>query len=142
MYTIDYFIDMFSAIPTPLWNVGSLEKSNGSKCALGHCIDTNFDKYEAIGMIFRDVKVNIIIKNSCNDYGIGSTDLTMFAKVAAINNGETAEYQQETPKERILAALKDLKAIEDRAKYPDITTKLAILPVEETSDVKHEKVCS
>jgi len=35
---------------------------------------------------------------------------TGITAIAAINNGHTLEYQQPTPKQRILAAFNDLKA--------------------------------
>lgn len=36
-YTIDYFIQKFTAIPTKQWCVGMFRGPNNTRCALGHC---------------------------------------------------------------------------------------------------------
>jgi len=36
-YTVDYFIEKFSAIPEEMWTVGETEDIDGKKCALGFC---------------------------------------------------------------------------------------------------------
>jgi hypothetical protein len=36
-YTVDYFIDKFTAIDDELWTTENYHDGNGCKCALGHC---------------------------------------------------------------------------------------------------------
>jgi hypothetical protein len=54
--------------------------------------------------------------------------------ICDINNGCNYNYQQPTPKQRILAALYDIKKMQEPA-HTDITKELAVLPVNETSDL-------
>lgn len=91
-YDVDYFIRKFEAIPELLWCIDALEDDQGRRCALGHCYGTQMDGCTSESMALCAV---IFI-------GHGS--------VPDINNGEDPRYQQPTPKQRILAALRDIKA--------------------------------
>ena len=107
-YTVDYFIGKFSAIPDKLWHTGNFEFM-GKSCAAGHCgvrdgAKLNDEVSALIGM-FSELKLTP--RNGYSFYG-----KPLFDTVAVINDGHTAEYQQETPKQRILAALQDVKAME------------------------------
>jgi hypothetical protein len=99
-YTVDYFIKKFEAIPEELWLVGSRGEGGADSphCAHGWCALGNIDSLagnEENGLIevFRPIM---------NGYG-----------VATINNGYNERYQQPTPKQRILAALYDIKKLQD-----------------------------
>jgi hypothetical protein len=92
-YNVDYFINKFEAIPEDQWCTGTfVDPYNGSHCALGHC------------------GVN---KNSNTNWPQESLDLMKllhnYVNVTSINDGKDFKYQQETPKQRILAALKNIK---------------------------------
>jgi hypothetical protein len=96
-YDVQYYIDKFEAIPEELWNAdGSyVNKDNPEcKCALGHCgadiRNTNTDEIRALAGLFRYEGIDLV-------------DIT------GINDGTNPEYQQSTPKQRILAALNDVK---------------------------------
>jgi len=117
-YDVNYFIKKFEAIPDELWFIGDfVDPVNGSaKCAFGHCGMTN-----SIGM------------NSCNE-GAALHRLTKKYMVADINDGLDPNYRQPTPKQRILAALYDIKKLQE-PQHTDITKQLAVLPVNETSDL-------
>lgn len=106
-YTADYFIQKFGHISPSFWNEGFQNKPDGTHCALGHCNDEQ--EQFVLARVLNPIKITITESKYGNKYyGIVEGVL----KVAAINNGETFEYQQPTPKERILAALQDVKAFE------------------------------
>ena len=124
MYNVDYFIKKFEAIPEENWTVGVYE--DGDKCcAMGHCgIRDDFsvpDTYES-----RELFRLIFSNYSCH--------------VTNINDGEIEGYQQPTPKQRILAALYDIKKLE-QPQYDNITKEIAALPIQpEVSDVAKQKI--
>lgn len=93
MYTVDYFISKFEAIPEDKWCVDFTEDYNGNRCALGHCGGIN--THES----------NILRSILC-------------MPVSFLNDGLKPEYPQPTPKQRILAALYDIRAKESK---PDDT---------------------
>ena len=89
-FTVDYFIAKFEAIPEEEWCEGEYVSSDGRKCALGHCGHSPF------GLTFeREALINLFKKS-----GLYASD---------INDGKHSKYQQPTPKQRILAALRDIK---------------------------------
>lgn len=92
MYTIDYFIDKFQNIPENKWCIDRYENSSGQKCAQGHCVNDIQDLSEVIALI--------------DLFGI---DKCGAVNIALINNGKDPRYQQDHPKQRVLAALYDLK---------------------------------
>jgi hypothetical protein len=85
-YNVDYFIQKFTAIPEDEWiEDGTLSDGRGKYCALGHCFE--------IGEV---------------------TDLRSLMKIipaytSRVNDGIDSRYPQPTPKQRILAALEDIK---------------------------------
>ena len=91
-YDVDYFITKFEAIPEELWMIEYFEEvqKDGriTRCALGHCgaSDANYSE---------EAKTLNLLLNYL---------------VAGINDGANDRYQQPTPKQRILAALRDVKA--------------------------------
>lgn len=97
IYTVDYFITKLSAIPEDRWCVGTLQDSTGRRCALGH-FHPAFNRPDPL---------------YCGD-DLGDFIMLFHdnLKTAAymVNNGDCPHYQQTTPKQRILAALYDIKA--------------------------------
>lgn len=101
-YDVNYFIKKFEAIPAKMWFVKWLVNDNGSKrCALGHCCP-NFNK-------------------KCFTNGDGQTEesralVSLFKiynlGVGTINDGYCPQYEQPNPKKRILAALYDIKKMQ------------------------------
>lgn len=99
MYTVEHFIQKFEAIPEDSWCVGQFKTNDGKHCALGHCaVYDGFisDSPEAIALC------HIFMEKQ------GILDTT------GINDGKDPRYQQNNPKERILAALRDVKANNDK----------------------------
>lgn len=89
IYDIDYFINKFSSIPEEKWCADHFV--NGKKhCALGHCGQDPFTG--------RTEESHSLINLFPHKQS-----------VSAINDGGNEDYQQPTPKQRVLAALNDLK---------------------------------
>lgn len=113
IYNVDHFINKFRAIPEEMWCTTEFINGSGSKCANGHCgirsiIDFNNESM-ALQKVFSPLMVTsmgVLI----NDY------VNYSLKAAYINNGDTDQYQQPTPKQRILQALYDIKAMQDKPK--------------------------
>jgi len=139
-YNVDYFIKKLSGIPQDLWTIEHAHK-DGKSCALGHCGmgQREGKDLEMIRELFKGVYVKIKTYSHTNSYKIGEYANGGMA-IAAINNGHTEEYQQPTPKQRILAALYDIKKLQQqedsrgRVSYENISHELAVLPISETSD--------
>jgi len=121
MYNVDYFINKFEAIPENEWHTGHYSNyDNTAHCALGHC-------GEGIHKTKESKHLSILIRTNLDD--------RHFA-VPNINDGENEKYQQPTPKQRILAALYDIKKVQT-PQYQDITKELAVFPEERVEvDVK------
>jgi len=117
-YDVDYFISKFQAIPEEGYCIGELDDTYGAHCANGWCGVTyealhnaNFnEETKALQKIFSILELTktydpvcLKAENTWEEWGYS-------IKAADINNGETKEYQQPTPKQRILAALYDIKA--------------------------------
>lgn len=111
-YDVDYFIKKFEAIPENKWqSVGQL-CFDGKKCALGH-----------IGVTLKDIQAN---GNILHKEGkalaelfrllvrIENNYLGDYERIYLVNDSLTAtNYQQPTPKQRILAALYDIKKLQE-----------------------------
>ncbi len=91
-YNAQYFIDKFTAIPEDMWCRGNYELPDGRCCAGGHCGDRSNipvpPEAEALYSLFWNIQTN----------------------VTCVNDGLDKDYQQPTPRARILAALEDIKA--------------------------------
>lgn len=125
-FTVDYFINKFSAIPEDEWIIG--KTNNGNKmCALGFC------QAREIGGVVR-----------LDDYPEALSLYRMFNKalgvpVFEINDGRDGRYRQPHPKQRILAALYDIKKM---TKEPEVQEcDATMMPIEqEAGKTKKEYV--
>lgn len=93
-YTRDYFIQKFEAIEEDQWLVGEFEH-HGRCCALGHCGHTGDGHTE------ESRALRTLLEHH-------NPDNSMHYAVFCINDNEHPSYKQPTPKQRILAALRDL----------------------------------
>lgn len=94
IYDKAHFIAKFEAIPEDRWCKGQIEDDSGRCCAIGHChpvLGGLCSEGEALARLFPGERHN------CGKL-----------IVARINDGEDPQYQQPTPKQRVLAALRDL----------------------------------
>lgn len=88
----DYFIAKFEAIPEEQWCTGRLRDNSGRCCASGHC-----GRDDPLVPTEESTALAIVLRRW---------------DVPGINDGDYAQYPQPTPKQRILAALRDIKAKE------------------------------
>lgn len=92
-YTVDYFIDFFSAIPGNQWTIQKYTDNQGRHCAYGHCGIGNIPPTEQDAMKYRD------LKQIFSSVGLNVTD---------VNDGR-GEFQEVTPKGRILGVLQRIQ---------------------------------
>jgi hypothetical protein len=120
-YTVDYFIKKFEAIPEKKWFVGDYHNSDKSKsCALGHCCFTVDGLYDLMSVERRSLEklfydINVLV----GDVNDGSE----FAK---------GKFPQPTPKQRILAALYDIKKMQQPVEEPKVKEIIRYVAVPET----------
>lgn len=93
-YDADYFIDMFKSIPASNWTIASVYDYAGRRCALGHCL--MYCYFENGKHVFQETRQSYALRKLLRD-------------VEEINDGAHQKYRQNTPKNRILAALGDIK---------------------------------
>lgn len=103
---VDYFINKFEKIPESKWS-GMDWEVDGARCVNGHC-GVGRDNYAkgtpesiALNKLFDKIAVTTIGRNNYSSF--------YWWKTVSVNDGNTKEYQQPTPKQRILAALYDIK---------------------------------
>ncbi len=89
VYDKAHFIAKFEAIHEDFWCAGRFEDDDGAKCARGHCGATVFRMHTPENDALYDLFPGILSPQFIND-------------------GLDKRYQQPTPKQRVLAALRDL----------------------------------
>lgn len=88
-YYIDYFIKKFEQIPEDMWCTELYTDNFGRCCARGHCGDGKIGRNDELRSLFEV---------------LGKVPLT------TINDGFDSRYQQPVIKDRVLAALRDIKS--------------------------------
>jgi hypothetical protein len=91
-YDVNYFIKKFKAIPPRKWCAHEFTDGRGRHCALGHCGESGE------GDITKEASKLI-----------GWFNRNGGLSVSKVNDGKDEFYSQETPKKRILAALREIK---------------------------------
>lgn len=135
---VEYFIKKFEAIPEENWSIGSIQDTDGNSCANGHCgvlhlghgyivlnkVLTGVIRYRttdesrALQKVFSKLEITQLPGIS---YEMFYEEHFQYSVTAAIiNNGHAAKYQQETPKQRILAALRDIQLLEEQDRAVEI----------------------
>lgn len=124
-YNVDYFIKKFEAISEEFWAVGAIEDGLGRRCAMGHCTNGRCESTaENIAL------VTTVMRSVC---------------VPDVNNGCDRRYQQPTPKQRILAALYDIKKAQqgdDEMIIGEVKVKTVYVTVDESVRELQEKELS
>lgn len=90
MFTKEYFIQKFEAIPEERWITRRFVDAEGRCCAYGHC------------------GINTVIRQTAEAKSLSDLFSRSGIPVLVVNDGRDFRYQQSTPKQRILAALRDL----------------------------------
>jgi len=118
-----YFIDKFEAIPEEKWTTHTQIDHDGKRCALGHFLPAEYRN-------INDWYSGSIICGSHTEEGKAMARLFggEFC-IAKINNGGDPKYQQATPKQRILAALRDVQIIEQQDKAVEEANALVVIPI-------------
>lgn len=137
-YTVSYFINKFEAIPEEKWISSDLER-NGSCCAAGHCGIRKSHIEETLGeSYFMNIDCKEIKEATALAEILSSVSKYKepYQIIWNMNDGFSSPYSdQPTPKQRILASLYDVKALQEKEQRKDITKQLAVLPVDEKVDV-------
>lgn len=118
LYDLPFFRSLFAAIPDDQWCNWTVLSDDGRRCARGHAGDIsnmgrNRERLAAFDGHFESLIGHVTLMPGVrNDFDeVVSVSLHRCDIVAAqISNGTTAQYQQATPKARILAAIDDLIA--------------------------------
>lgn len=135
MYDVNYFIRKFTNTRDDKWCIGRLHNQYGESCANGWC---------GVRFLGRPVEVHTTEESIALQQvmaPLSSKKLHVFdvlpdySSIAAhINNGTDPRYRQPTPKERILAALYDIKRMQEGEKSSfekEVVTKTVYVKVEE-----------
>jgi hypothetical protein len=96
-FTVDYFINKFEAIPEEKWCIGEFINQKDQCCALGHC----GRRLDRLNGLEDSALVDLIL--------IRISTLRPLYGIVSINDGDDPNYPQATPKQRVLAALRDIK---------------------------------
>lgn len=107
-YNVDFFINKFEAIPEDRWCVHTVTDEYGRHCAWGHLESYLGDSF----LLSSDYPMIKSFTSLFKKYGLNKN-----GDPGNINNGRDKRYQQPTPKQRILAALYDIK----KSKYPELS---------------------
>lgn len=127
IYDVNYFIAKFEAIPEK-----EIGYSQDTGCAYGQCSPNRMRGHltqEGIALtnLMQSIKgLTPIINATWTPYE---------STPARINNGDVAQYQQPTPKQRILAALYDIKAMQqpkEKVVYKTVVIDSAVKELQET----------
>lgn len=105
-YTVDYFIAKFKNTRDDKWCVGTLNDGRGNTCALGWCGFSEKGLSEE-GMSLVGVMEPLLVG------GIKYRATYYDNAPAMVSNGDHPNYQQPTPKKRILTALHDIKKMQE-----------------------------
>lgn len=97
-YDVDYFLKKFEAIPEDDWCRRVYTDADGKHCALGFC-GSHVGKISDYGMDIHTEEGENLRRM-----------LLPLGGVTVINDYAEDDFQQETPKQRVLAALRHLKA--------------------------------
>lgn len=117
IYNVDYFIKKFSPISEDRW-ITHVFTLGDSCCAQGHCGMSNLTANRVWMNLDRISILEPELHEGASLCRLFQSTPDSFTLIGSINNGDDPRYQQPTAKQRVLAALYDLKAKEQ----PEIKT--------------------
>lgn len=151
IYTVDFYINKYEATPEKKWCVGQFIKNNGvfkqnQYCAQGLCLPKetlkimwlmnkgrgsfNINEDRLLGQEYISLITLFGGSKEKESWRIASTT------VGVINNGGDPRYQQPTPKQRILAALRDIKKLQEKSTPSEPKEEPAYRFVEKHESIK------
>jgi hypothetical protein len=102
-FSLEYFVNKFEAVPDELWWTGTYFNEDRTKrCALGWCFEVDPKNSRRLEMGDEFAR----LENLMRTYLDKGTD--------PINDGKVKQFNQPTPKQRVLAALKECIRIRDK----------------------------
>lgn len=110
IYTVDYFINKFEAVPEELWYVGEFRDPNNPKCrcVLGLCGVYGYTSSE--GFYMEETTEESQALTNLIFFNKDVLGKSFFISAASINDGGCSIFKEDTPKKRILSALNRLKS--------------------------------
>ena len=106
-YNIDFFISKFEAIPEELFGTGGPDIT-GRQCTMFHCGYSGSRSFTE-----ESDALNSLILSICKiSMDSDGEHAKRYWPVAMLNDGRVSKYQQPTTKQRILAALYDIKKMQ------------------------------
>ena len=127
-YDVMHFIKKFEAIPEDKWICGTIGQSSERTCAMGHCGGYTVQSVESrtLSQILRP-----FVESKRPNVYFDNNQIVYY-----INDGLLDRLEEnKTPKQRILAALYDIKAIQE-PKVEEVKEKVIYQVVEVDSKVK------
>lgn len=125
IYTVEYFINKFDAVPSWRWTTNALVKTKyflfNTFCAQGLCL-MECDYQRAKEATKRQAPLELNLSDGYDELVALQKLLGGSLMVAKINNGNNEQYQQPTPKQRVLAALYDIYEKTYGRKYGEVET--------------------
>ncbi len=106
-FTVQHFRDKFSAIPENKWCVGRQDNGKGQHCAVG-LLHPEHAGVANMGFIYDPTGEISALENLFFNAGIVFEPFPSWRdgnNIAAVNNRNHSKFKQDTPKQRILAAL-------------------------------------
>lgn len=119
VYDCDYFINKFNNSIDSLWCTGRLRDGYGRTCSLGWC----GGKTQGTDSFTEEAKCLCVILHPLYIRGVSYREGFYNNAPAMINNGDHPNYQQEHPKQRIIAALYDIKKLTQPEPIPEPKVK-------------------
>jgi hypothetical protein len=138
-YDATYFIKKFEAIPEELWTMGIFGEDGQPHCAQGHCGVRNWDsrgwtsEARALNGLLSLLSSPVKRRVATNMRRFNQAWYTQYLEftygwAADINNGHHPGYPQPTPKQRVLAALYDVRELTIKGTRPTMSEKVAVTP--------------
>lgn len=113
-YDVDYFLAKFQSIPEDKVVAFTQDDRKGGHCAYGWCAKPDMNGWHYSGNDTSEGKALQRLLGSIPNLKAHNTSIGPYYHTPArINNGEIKQYQQDTPKQRILAALHDVKRLQE-----------------------------
>lgn len=143
IYDVDYFIQKFEAIPEHsiiTCNIGS----RWGKCANGHCgVGVDYkgtNESAALEALLSQLSLHWTMNSKSLSAGmpIKCRPARYSYTAEVINDALTQEYGQPTPKQRILASLRDVKKLQEKQEPVRERITYVVIPESVSKEMKKQ----